>query len=252
MRAIWTNRVGDISEAVDISQLLSKDRSLFVFPGPRRLGTNMSENDLEALHRAIREMRDHEVIRLCDRLLENDPANAEILYYKGQAMANLDRFEEAVKLFDETLQLTDKTSGNFANIMVAKGNTLLMLERLDEAETCYDQALSIKPFWGQVWVERARVAFRRQRFQDSVKYCDRAISIDSSDARAWNSKAFALLQLSQLDQCIECAQKAISIKSDYTAPWICMGQAYERKGQANRARECFEKAQRLGQAGMRF
>lgn len=216
-------------------------------------GKIMSEQELLRLgHRAMLEMRFEDAVTAFDTLLMQNPSNAFVMYLKGQALSNLGNFQEAINLFDRALQLVGHDSSRIADILIDKGNALLEINDLSAADSCYDKALKIKPKLGQIWVEKARVAFRRNKFQNSIKYCDLAIAINSGDARAWNNKAAALLQLGRLDDCIKCAQEAIALKPDYTAAWYSLGKAYERKGDKQRYRESFEKFQEYGQRGMLF
>jgi tetratricopeptide (TPR) repeat protein len=213
----------------------------------------MSERELlEQANQAMRQMRFEDTIKVLDKLLEREPSNAEVLYLKGQAVANLGNLQEAFKMYTQALKLSGHDLNRAADILIDMGNVLLEVNHLDEADDCYDRALRIKPKLARVWVEKSRVAARRKKFKDSVSCCDKAISIDSGDPRAWNNKAFALFQLKRVDECIECARRAISLKPDYTTAWNWLGHAYKSKGDPQRAEDCFKKVQEYGQRGMFF
>lgn len=123
------------------------------------------------------------------------------------------------------------------------------MQQLDEADKCYNEALSIDPGLARVWIEKARIAYRRGLLHDSVKYCDNALSINPESVRAMNNKAGALLELGQTDAAIGLAQKAVERRPDYIQAWACLSKAYAKKGDHRRAREYDERVQTLLQTG---
>ena len=213
----------------------------------------MSERELITRGKqAMQEMRYGDAIKVFDKLLAQDPSDAEALYFKAQALSNLEDFPGAINLFQKALQFVRHEPKFAADILIDMGSTLLEINRFDDAEKCFNYALRVKPNLAWVWVEKSRIAARRKKFQDSIECCDKAIVLEPGEPRAWNNKAFALLQLERLDDCIKCAKKAISLKADYTAAWHWLGQAYERKGDPRQAEKCSKKVKKYGQRGMLF
>ena len=213
----------------------------------------MSERELLLkAEKAMQEMKYGDAVKIFDKLLAQDPSDAEAMYLKAQALSDWEDFPGAINLFQKALQFVRHKPKFAADILIGMGTALLEINRFDDAEKCFNYALRIKPSLAWVWVEKSRIAARRKNFQDSVECCDRAISIDSQEPRTWNNKAFALFQLGRLDDCIECAKKAISLKADYTLAWRWLGQAYESKGDSRQAEECFRKMKKYGQRGMFF
>lgn len=209
----------------------------------------------ELITRGIQAMQDGEhrdAIKIFDKLLAQDPSDAEALYLKAQVLSSMEDFAGAIKLFQEALQLVRHKPKFAADVLIDMGSTLLEINQLDDAEKCFNFAMQLKPGLAWVWVEKSRIAARRKNFQDSVECCDKAIALEPREPRAWNNKAFALLQLDRADDCIECANEAISLKADYTAAWHWLGQAYEKKGDSRQAEKCSRNAKKYGQRGMVF
>ena len=145
----------------------------------------MSETDLLAQAReAMLQMRFEDAVQIYNLVLSRNPSSVETIYFKGQAMSNMQKDVEALRLFDQALGLLDPNSTFAAEVLVSKGNSLLWMERVDQAEQCYDRALRISPRLARIWVEKARAAVHKKDFRRSIEHCDRALSLDSSDARA--------------------------------------------------------------------
>lgn len=183
-------------------------------------------------------------VAIYNQLLASDPQDAEVHYFKAQAFANAGNLAAAVEEYDRTLEVV-RDPGNRADVLISKGNALLEQERLDAADACFDQALAVKPRLSTLFVEKARIAFCRGRFADSVQCCDRALALNSSDARAWNNKAHALIKLERYDEAIDCERKALKIEPNYAAAWTGLHLAYKAKGDLARAQEALERS--LGQ-----
>jgi len=206
--------------------------------------------DREPVRRAEAAMRAGDfatAVQLCDAFLQENPSDLNATYLKGQAMSNMQKDDEALILFDRALHLAGPASELYPLILHNKGNTLLWLDKLNEAEECYDKALRIKPGLGRAWIEKARIAYRRGLFGDSVKCCDNALSINPSSPRAFNNKAAALLELGRLDEAIACGQKAVDLQPRYVQAWVFLSKAYKKKGDMKRARTCENLAQELVQ-----
>jgi tetratricopeptide (TPR) repeat protein len=210
------------------------------------------EEVLERAREAMLGMRFDEALQWYDELLRHDRSDADGLYLKGQAMTNLGRFDEALALFDRALKATAGDPARHADVLIDKGNSLIETQRLDEAEECYDAALRIKPRVGQAWVEKARVAYRRGKYDLSAAHADRAIALDPADARAWNNKGHALLRLGRVNDSIQAAQRALELKPDYTGAWACLQLAYQQQGKTDLVRTCGRRLAECAQSGMVF
>ena len=59
---------------------------------------------------------------------------------KGLALSNLNKYEDAIKCFDELIKLNK----NDASVYLKKGLALKNLNRLDEALIFYDKAIKLR------------------------------------------------------------------------------------------------------------
>ncbi len=74
-------------------------------------------------------------------MLKIDPKHALAWNYKGFALDKLERYEDAIRWWDEALKIDPKNT--FA--WIYKGFALDKLERYEDAIRCYDEALKINP-----------------------------------------------------------------------------------------------------------
>ncbi|MYH03603.1 MAG: tetratricopeptide repeat protein, partial [Cenarchaeum sp. SB0675_bin_21] len=73
--------------------------------------------------------------------LEMDSNNIQARIFKGDSMNNLERYDEAIKCFDEALSM----DSNNAEAYYLKGISMDRLGRYAEAIECCDAALKIDP-----------------------------------------------------------------------------------------------------------
>jgi tetratricopeptide (TPR) repeat protein len=69
----------------------------------------------------------------------DDNYDADALYNKGLGLANLGKYDEAIKYFDRALDIDPNNIGALTN----KGASLIYLGRPQEASSYFDRALDI-------------------------------------------------------------------------------------------------------------
>jgi predicted negative regulator of RcsB-dependent stress response len=104
-----------------------------------------------------------------------------------------------------------KIDPNHADAWNGKGNALEDLNRYDEAITCYDRALKIDPNHADAWNNKGNALEDLNRYDEAITCYDRALKIDPNYTSTWNNKGNALQNLNRYDEAITCYDQALKI-----------------------------------------
>jgi hypothetical protein len=110
---------------------------------------------------------------------------------RGNALAELGRFVEALTVYDAALAVVPGHAQTHLN----RGNALSSLGRSVEAVAAYDRALSINPDQGSALIGRGGALQALNRHRDAITDFDRAAVIDKTSADARHNAALARLVL---------------------------------------------------------
>ena len=91
--------------------------------------------------------RDEEAIECYDIALEIDPNDVKTLYYKNYSLYKLRRHEEAIKCYDIAIK---RDPDNF-DILNDKAEYLTKIGNYKEARKCHDIALKIESEYSKGW-----------------------------------------------------------------------------------------------------
>lgn len=143
----------------------------------------MSKDGEKVLSELEREMR-QEVKKLRNILGPNGvPVKAvdlEIVWLaqawsnKGNALASLDRYEEALSCYDRALEMDPR----LVEAWHGKGNSLANLGRYEEALSCFDRALEIFPTDARAWYNKGVLLGSLGRYSEALPLLKRALGID--------------------------------------------------------------------------
>jgi len=101
------------------------------------------------------------------------PISAPTCYSRGEALANMGRFLEALEHFDRTLVLDPDHS----KAWTFRGVVLIHLDRSEEALESCDRSLSIDPSDSEAWMFRGVALQRLNCYREAYASYDRALGI---------------------------------------------------------------------------
>ena len=123
--------------------------------------------------------------RLISKAININPNIAQADVGLGNALQDMERFEEALTNFDRALQMQP----NLAEIYLNRGNVLSDLFRFAEANTAYEVALRINPNLAAAHCYRAIALHALGRFDEALSGFDKAIALQPDFGEAWFNKA---------------------------------------------------------------
>ena len=104
---------------------------------------------------------------------------------KGVVLEKLDRTEEALFSFDETLKIDPKNIAAWYN----KGHALAQLKYNKSALNAFDKALEIDSKRIDVWCEKGKLLQRLDRKKEALDVFDEALKIDPKNRVALQGRA---------------------------------------------------------------
>ncbi|MGK7933011.1 MAG: tetratricopeptide repeat protein [Microcystaceae cyanobacterium] len=173
-----------------------------------------------------------------NQVMKRQPDNEDAWFYRGNALGNLGRFDEAILSYDKAIEIKPDYHEAWNN----RGNALFNLGRLDEAILSYDKAIEIKPDYHQAWNNRGDTSKKLGRFKKTLSSFDKAIEFKLDDHQAWYNYGNALFNLGRLDEAISSYDKAIEFKPDYHQAWYNRGIALGNLGRLDEAILSYDKA----------
>jgi len=134
----------------------------------------------------------------------------------GDISDRVGRFEQAIFCFDSTLAISpDNVSG-----WLWRGRALHQRGRYEEALLSYDKVFEIaRPTWSartrahfysDVWNDKGTSLYRMRRYQESIECYEKAIAMHEF-ASAWYNKGNSLREMTKFDDAIRCYDRAIEL-----------------------------------------
>ena len=179
-----------------------------------------------------------QVASLCERLLKQEPDNAEARHLCGIAYLNSDRIEAAVALLKTTVQTRPDNPTAWFDLGLAQQAA----GTPEEAATSYNYALSLKPEHLEAWSRLAMVYKRLARWEDAAQACRHAIELAPGEPDLACSLGAILLQQKQWSESAAAFRQALTRKPQYPEALNGLGEALKGSHQYDEARAAFEQA----------
>ena len=172
------------------------------------------------------------------------PETADAAFGRGVALQEAGRFPEAIKAYDEAIQLGADHSVAFNNRGAAHG----ALKQYARAISDFDRALELSPAYAEAYCNRGAAYGALKQYDRAISDLDKAIALDASYARAYNNLAWLLATAEEPSirngrRAVELALKACAL-SDCRDPSVMdtVAAAYARNGDFAKAVEWQERS----------
>jgi tetratricopeptide (TPR) repeat protein len=104
-----------------------------------------------------------EALEMYDEVTILDPDNKIAWFYKGYSLGKLERYAEAIDAYEEAIKIDPK----YADAWYGKGYSLGKLERYAEAIDAYEEAIKIDPKFADAWFNKGHDLDQLGRKQDA-------------------------------------------------------------------------------------
>lgn len=174
--------------------------------------------------------------RWLTRSVEMDPQDAKSWYYLGRTKYNENRFDEAIKAFEQCLKLDPGNVKAEDNL----GLSYQGLGKIDEALKAYKNAIS----WQANRLEKTpwplinigALLLEQNRPEDAVGYLSQAVEISPQEPKAHEQLGKAYTHLNQLPRAQVELEKAVELNSNSAPLHFMLGQVYRKLGMMEKAK----------------
>ena len=211
--------------------------------------------------KAQRQLNNYEeALQTCDRALRSYQS-PQLWNCKALTLYSLERYESAVKAYDEAieiapedvwlwnnrgeayakLQQTDKAISDFKKaINLAPGKSFVPWNNLgklyyqqrdyDKAVDAYEQALTVKPDYLPALIGLGNVKKSSRLYDDAAESYNRALAINPDYYEAWYGKGSVAEYLQQYQNALEYYQRASQLKPNWEAAGNALARIEEKLG----------------------
>ena len=169
-----------------------------------------------------------------DTLLRKDA----ILYYTGNCESYLGKHDEAIKVFNRSIEINPENSAALSN----KGVALYNLGKHNEAIKSFDRAIIINPECADFWSNKGATLHDLGKHDEALEACKKSIEINPEYAIALYNKGVILYHLGKHDESIKAFNIAIDIDPDYSSAYYNKGVILGKMGKYKEALEAYDKA----------
>jgi len=179
-----------------------------------------------------------EALEFIDKAVKQNPHSANAFNYRGLALDELKRFDEAILSYDKAIKLKPDYAEAYNNM----GTALDELKRFDEAILSYDRAIKLKPDYAEAYNNMGTALDELKRFDEAILSYDKAIKLKPDYAETYNNCGEAYRALQKYDIAIARYEQALALKPDYVEAYSNLGVALQELGRMEEAIARYEQA----------
>ncbi|MCK4250812.1 tetratricopeptide repeat protein [candidate division WOR-3 bacterium] len=173
---------------------------------------------------------------------------AENHYKKGEEYLHSERYDDALKEFEEAVKQNPK----YLKAFYLLGWTHYMMGNNDEALNNFKKCVSLDSEDYRGYKGSASIFLRQGNYDLAIENYKKAVSLNPEIAALYENIAWVYVALEDYNQAIESAKKAIELQPNEGENYFILGKAYLLKREYENARVYFEKGLLLGFKGKKF
>ena len=187
-----------------------------------------------------------EALQTYKPFLRENPKDVISWTDQGAVLLKLNDPQKALDSFEQALKLDN----DFHEALVGKGNALVNLERYQEAVLAFELAIKSRPRDYQVWYNLGYLMLHNIRnYKEALKSFNKSIAYRSDFYPSWVGKGLALLNIEgneqNLNEALAAFDKAKEINSNDPYIWIQRAEVLRKLGKVKEAQESEQKAKKL-------
>lgn len=162
------------------------------------------------------------------RLLDQEPARADVWHLKGLAEHQSGHLEAAMRSAERAIA----AGGERAPYLLLQGHVLQDRGDLEGAEERFARLVLVKPDWAPGHVALGSVRMDRGALVGAVGAFQSAVAADPKHARAWQNLGVALQALGRADDATEAFQRALEIDPGYALAHLNLARLFNTRDAA--------------------
>jgi tetratricopeptide (TPR) repeat protein len=177
--------------------------------------------------------------------VERNPADSDAWYNLGRTKYTENRFEEAIRAFQQCLKLAPKNVKAEDNL----GLSYYGLGRPDDALAAYKMAIEWQSQAAQKdpepFIDLGTLYLEQNRPKDALPYLLEATRVSPGDAKGHEKLGKTFSQLDELPQAQSELEKAVALAPKVASLHYMLGQVYRREGLTDKAKAEFQRTEEL-------
>ncbi len=149
--------------------------------------------------------------QLYQRVLVEDPDNAEANHLSGLIAAHFGQNKTAIKLLQKAIE----SKPDYAEVHYNLGVIFQKIGQLQLAEYSYKKAVAFDPTYSKAYCNLGAVLQNQMCLNEGAANYRKAISVKPDNAEAHNNLAMLFQEKGELSEAVDCFQKALTFKPDY-------------------------------------
>lgn len=165
------------------------------------------------------------------------PDNPDAYHLLGLLAGQLNRFGDALALFEHAIALNSAVPEYYANL----GNALKMTSRLEEAEEAFVSAISLRPDYPEALMNLATVRRNRGDLEDAERLLRRSLELRPNWADAQINLANVALAQGRFEEATTLFSSALQAEPGYVHVYESFARAASRAGRLDEAAAAFRR-----------
>ncbi len=155
----------------------------------------------------------------------------DIVYLVGEALRNLERYEEAEKEYDRVLFLDPE----FAPAYLSRALIQKAYNPNADVKANLDSAIRYDEAFGEAYIERAGYFLKQENYQQAFADAAEAVNLRPDSQVAHQYYAEAAFGLGQYDLALKEAERSLELDINHVPTYFLLGRLYQEKGQPAKA-----------------
>lgn len=141
-----------------------------------------------------------------DKAIELKPNSTVFWNYKGRALANLGRFDEAIECFERSIAInsSDPEALNLKATAMSLGQ-----KKYSEAIVLFDLILDSHPSYVDAWIGKGMALGNEGDLTDALQCFGKATEVSPENPSAWNNKGAILMEQEKYQLALDCFNRAL-------------------------------------------
>lgn len=172
------------------------------------------------------------------QILQVNPENAEVLHLLGTIAHQVEKYDLAINLINEAIEIDSNQSSFFNNL----GLTLQKQGRFEEAVQAYKQTIDLNSESSECYYNLGITLNDQGKLEEAIQAYQRAIEINPNHIEACNSLGIAFKDLGKLEESVQAYQDAIRINPNHGPTHNNLGNVLRDQGKLEEAIQAYQQA----------
>lgn len=163
--------------------------------------------------------KNEEALKVVDSVIENKKDDIDLIMLKSIILADLAKFEDAIKTIDIGIKLIPKMEP----LWHQKGLLLERMDRKDPALMCYKKGIQIDDTCPSIHFRYGLLQYEKKEFSIALDEFEKALELDSANSSYLVWKGKALDDLGKREEAKIAIEEAISFNDNNADAWYTLG-----------------------------